>query len=117
MTALAAAERLIGVLEAENTALHQSNVAGLGALLTEKLAAVQALDKLPVTPEAAAVAQHLRMLMDENRQLLERAIAVQSRVVEAVARAAQLMMRDAGRYGATGAPTQDRGAIALVTNA
>ena len=32
MTALAAAERLIGVLEAENTALHQSDVAGIGAV-------------------------------------------------------------------------------------
>ena len=117
MTAVAAAKRLIAVLETENMALQQLDISGVGVSLAEKLAAAEMLEPLPDTPEAAAVAQRLRTLTNENRRLLERAIAVQSRVVEAVARAAQLTTRDAGRYGATGAPTQNRSAMAIVTSA
>lgn len=117
MTAMIAAMRLIAVLETENAALHQLDIASVSLSLAEKLAATEALEPLPDTPDAATLAQQLRTMTDENRRLLERAIAVQSRVVEAVARAAQLAVRDAGRYGATGAPTQNRRAMAIVTNA
>lgn len=117
MAAIAAARRLIAVLETENSALRQPDIASVSVSLAEKLAATEALQPLPNTPEAATLAQCLRTLTDENRRLLERAMAVQSRVVEAVARAAQLTVRDAGRYGATGAPTQNRRAMAVVTSA
>ena len=117
MTAMAAAMRLTTVLETENAALRQLDIASVSVSLTEKLAATEALEPLPDTPDAAILAQRLQTLIDENRRLLERAIAVQSRVVEVVARAAQLTVRDAGRYGATGAPTQNRRAMAIATNA
>lgn len=117
MAAIAAASRLISVLEAENAALLQLDLTSISASLPEKLAAANGLTPLPDTAEAAALAQRLRTLTNENRRLLERAIAVQSRVVEAVARAAQRTVRDAGRYGATGAPTLSRSGMAIATNA
>lgn len=114
---MTAAVRLLAVLEAENDALQKPDVAGVGALLAEKAAATAGLLPLPDTPEAAALAQRLQALAGENRRLLERAMAVQSRVVELVARAAQRTARDAGRYGATGVAAASTGGYALTTSA
>lgn len=62
------------------------------------------------------VAERLGALADENRALLERAIAVQGRVLGTLARAAQPV---ASRYGARGGPAYDdrRTAIALSARA
>lgn len=117
MNALAAAQRLIAVLEAETAALDRGDVAGIGALLAPKLAAVEALAELPGTPAGTAAAQRVRTLVEANLRALERAITVQSRVVELVARAAQRSAREAGRYGATGALAGDGRAVAIVTSA
>ena len=116
-SAVDAAQRLIAVLEAEVAALDRGDVAAVGALLASKLAAVEGLAELPDTPAGAAAAQKLRTLADANRRVLERAIAVQGRVVELVARAAQRAAREAGRYGATGAPAHDGRAVAMVRSA
>lgn len=117
MTPLAAAGRLLAVLEAENAALLRPDVAGLGALLAEKAAATSGLLPLPDTPESKVLAQRLRTVAADNQRLLERAMAVQSRVVELVARAAQRAARDAGRYGAAGTYQPGSSGHAIATSA
>ncbi|MBC7801937.1 MAG: hypothetical protein H7Z10_15065, partial [Gemmatimonadaceae bacterium] len=62
--------------------------------------------------EAAGLALRLRDLAEENRTLLERAIAVQGRVLDLVARAAR-QGAGANRYGAGGAAMPDSAAMAL----
>lgn len=116
-SAVDAAQRLIAVLEDESAALDRGDMAAAGALLALKLAAVESLAELPDTPAGAAIAQQVRTLAEVNRRALERAIAVQGRVVELVARATQRAAREAGRYGATGALAQDSRAMAVVTSA
>ena len=116
-SAVDAAQRLIAVLEAEVAALDRGDMAAAGALLAPKLAAVEGLAELPDTPAGAAMAQRVRTLAETNRRALERAIVVQGRVMELVARAAQRAAQEAGRYGATGAPAQDARAVAMVTSA
>ena len=118
---LAAAARLRDVLEQENAALIALDIPAAAALLEEKLAAArelaEALAARPAarqTPEAAGLALRLRDLADENRRLLERAIAVQGRVLDMVARAARQEIAQAGgRYGAGGVAAPNRGAMAL----
>ena len=119
---LSAAARLVQVLKAENTALQALDAPAAAALLEEKLAATRALAEAATqrpasarqTPESAGLALQLRDLAEENRRLLERAIQVQSRVLDMVARAArQGVAQSSGRYGASGAATADRGAMAL----
>ena len=89
-----AALGLAEVLQAENTALKALDFAAAGRLLTAKEAATAALTAaqaatLFAPPGLRAIALQLNVLADENRLLLERAIAVQRRVLGAVARAAQ----------------------------
>lgn len=115
-----AADRLEAVLQAENIALLQPDLAAAASLLPEKLAAVGALGAaapLPQTPAGADLAARLKDLGQENRRLLEKAILVQSRVVELVARAAQTSGRQDRRYGATGTINPDAGGITFVTRA
>ena len=122
-TLLLAATRLERVLLAENAALASLNVLALPALLAEKLAASQDLaaashQPSPRTPEFTALALRLRDLARENRQLLERAIEVQGRVMRLVAVAArQASLRGAPSYGAAGQARPERGAVALHTRA
>ena len=119
-TATQAGLRLEAILRAENAALTRLDVAGASALLEQKLAAARELGStppLPRTPEAAAMALRLRDLADENRHLLERAILVQGRVVELVARAARGAARVALSYGANGAVTRNDGALGMVWHA
>ena len=119
---LTAAARLVQVLTAENAALRALDAPAAAALLEEKLAAARALAEAAAqrpaaalqTPESAGLALKLRELAEENRQLLEHAILVQSRVLDMVARAArQGAAQSSGRYGASGAAAADRGTMAL----
>jgi hypothetical protein len=115
------AARLVRVLTAENAALRAFDALAAAALLEEKLAAARGLAEASAahpaarqTPEAAGLALQLRDLANENRRLLERAILVQGRVLDMVARAArQGAAQSGGRYGASGTAAPDRGAMTL----
>lgn len=98
---LRAGHRLAEALAAENAALAKLDLAAAGQLAGDKLratdafaAAAQSCQKLgtrAVGPEqsvARALAAHIASLGEENRRLLQRAIALQSRVIETIAQAA-----------------------------
>lgn len=114
---IAAATRLADALDAENRALRALDLPAATALLTEKAAATEALAEArragatPGGPDAAAAAARLRSLAEENRRLLERAIAVQNRIIGTLARAARQGAAPS-RYGAGGAPAATRQAAA-----
>ncbi len=78
------ASRLIAVLEQENTALCQVDYVAATALLPEKQAA---LNQWLGAPDRSSAARILT-LARENDTLLERAIAVQARIIRIVAGAA-----------------------------
>jgi flagellar biosynthesis/type III secretory pathway chaperone len=85
---LEAAQRLVDLLRQENEALKRLDFPAAVALLGAKEAALADLEKPPQLPMIQpALAQRLGELAEENQVLLERAIAVQSRVVRIVARA------------------------------
>jgi hypothetical protein len=71
-----------------------------------------------VRQTAADLATRLQHLGTENRRLLERAITIQSRVIETIAGAARPRNNGAG-YGAAGhrPPLRQASAIALTTRA
>ncbi len=99
-----AAQRLLAVLEAENGALARMDLTGAAACLGDKQAAVAALPADPPrTPALRDTARRLCQAADENRLLLERAIGVQSRVLEIVRDAVALRGADS-RYARGGAP-------------
>ncbi len=113
-----AAARLAAVLEAENAALAALDLPRAGAMLAAKTRAAEAfvaaqgvargMSQGPSqegSPGAGAVPpQRLRALLHENQRLLERAIAVQGRVIGIIARALPRAMRDpaTARYSAQG---------------
>jgi hypothetical protein len=83
-----AAQRLANLLEQENAALKRLDFRAAVALLAAKEAALADLTKPPATPiTPASLVQRLGELATENQVLLQRAIAVQTRVVRIVARA------------------------------
>jgi flagellar biosynthesis/type III secretory pathway chaperone len=108
-----AALRLAEALRAENEALTRLDLAAAGELARGKR---QAADAFAAAYEAASrlasrgdadgraraedIAARLRALTAENRRLLERAIALQSRVIETIAGAAR--PPGPGTYGAGG---------------
>ena len=101
-----AAELLADTLEAENAALAALDLPAAGALLEEKRRATQRLcSARPADAthrrDAEQAMQRLRHLSEQNRVLLERAIAVQGRVIEIVASAA-VQACATPRYGAYG---------------
>lgn len=124
---LSAAAWLSRVLAAENAALLALDIPAAAALLQDKLAAAHGLSvaaaeagRSPTrlssrgTPEAAGLALQLRDLAEENRRLLERAVLVQGRVLDMVARAASRGAAQAsGRYGPGSAAVPERGPMAL----
>jgi hypothetical protein len=68
-------------------------------MLLDKRSAVAAFDAAPAPSEAVQrMARRLQALAMENKRLLERAIAVQGRVIGVVGRAATAAMEPAG-YG------------------
>jgi hypothetical protein len=103
-----AVQRLSKVLAAENAALSAMDFAGAGALLAPKHAAADALAaamRAASSSQAEPEALHeLGTLADENRRLLNRAMRVQRRVLDLVARAARAS-QPPSRYGASGKPT------------
>ncbi len=112
---LAAAVRLTEVIAAENAALAAFNLSAALAVGAAKQQAVEAFAAAlrtrttRIEPErrasAEAIGRRLATLSQENRRLLERAIAAQARVVEIVARAGRReLAARAVRYGAFGVP-------------
>jgi hypothetical protein len=106
-----AVERLSELLREENAALSAMDFARAGGLLAPKHAAADALaaawraaEPDHVAPEAMHT---LGVLAEENRQLLKRAMRVQRRVLDMVARAAKTALRSPS-YGAGGKPTAAR---------
>jgi hypothetical protein len=86
---LEAAQRLADVLARENEALKRLDFSAAVALVSAKEAALADLTKPPVPPlKSASLGQHLGVLAAENQILLERAIAVQTRITRIIARAA-----------------------------
>jgi hypothetical protein len=99
---LAAAGRLAEALRAENEALARLDLGAAAELGRAKRQAAEAFEttfaaaaRSGTTADAALraraeeAAQGLRALTTENRRLLERAIDLQSRVIEAIAGAAR----------------------------
>jgi hypothetical protein len=83
-----ATQRLAGVLEQENEALKRLDFPAAVALLPAKEAALTELAKSPVgSLRQTSLALRISALAVENQGLLERAIAVQTRIVRIVARA------------------------------
>jgi len=117
---MTAASRLADALRAENAALARLDLAAAGELAGPKrqaadafAAAYAAAQRTGARPEGAdrlraeAIATGLRDLTSENRRLLERAIGLQSRVIEAIAGAAR--PPGPGTYGARGRARDGRG--------
>ena len=86
-----AAQRLAEVLTRENDALRQMDFSAAVALVPAKEAALADLTRQPrirtIPPQLARIGELLGDLAAENQALLERAIAVQTRIVRIVARA------------------------------
>ncbi|GGC29418.1 hypothetical protein GCM10011504_04560 [Siccirubricoccus deserti] len=126
-----AGQRLAEALRAENEALAALDMPRAAGLASAKLqasdafaAACAAATRLggqadgPSRRSAEEMAARLQRLGAENRALLERAIAIQARVIETIAGAA-LPKAVAPGYGAMGRPTAPRSApaIAVATRA
>ena len=112
---LAAASGLAEALEAENRALQALDFAAVAATLAAKQQAIAAatgvaaghIQALSGQDQAAArnLAARLSVAADENRRLLEHAMAVQRRLIALVVRAAQAGAPAASRaqqYGVGG---------------
>lgn len=129
---LAAGLRLADALLAENEALARLDMPGAAGLAGAKVraadafaAAFAAATKTGARPDGAAqregaraMAERLEGLGAENKRLLQRAISVQSRVIETIAAAALPRAADPA-YGAAGrrAPPRQAPAMALALRA
>ena len=126
---LATGQRLAEALRAENEALSALDLPSAAGLATAKMQAADAFAAAfaaarktgaraegPERRTAADLTDRLQHLGEENRRLLERAIAIQSRVIETIAGAA-LPRSGSGAYGAAGRPAGGRQppAIAMAT--
>lgn len=89
---IAAGTRLADTLEVENAALAALDLPRAAGMLTDKQQAVAefaAAQTMPAARDAAErMARRLQALAIENKRLLERAIAAQSRGINVIARAA-----------------------------
>lgn len=104
-----AATRLLHVLTAENAALARMDLAGASSLLAEKTMAAAGFDAALLGRPAfgaGGFAASLKIAAAENRRLLERAMAVQTRVLGVLAQAAKAAQPPdrAGAYGRHGLP-------------
>ena len=99
---------LAEVLARENAALAALDLAAAASVLAAKreaadgFAGAQARFAAAGGTGGAALAARLRDLAMENRRLLDRAMAVQARVLEVIAQAAPRASALAPRYGARG---------------
>ena len=100
-----AIERLSSLLIQENAALEAMGFARAGSLLAAKHAAADALAAAwraaDPTPDVGDGMRKLGLLAEENRQLLKRAMRVQRRVLDLVAKAARTAP-PTSRYAAGG---------------
>lgn len=120
-----AAVALADTLAAENAALGGLDLARAAALLPAKQRAADAFMSAHaaaalLAPQSRAgggdLARRLAALAEENRRLLERAIAVQGRVVTTVVRALP-RPADGGFYRADGGLAATRRAVAFTLSA
>ena len=116
-----AVERLSALLIEENAALEAMDFARAGGLLAPKHAAADALAAAwraaDPTPAVNEKMRNLGLLAEENRQLLKRAMRVQRRVLDLVAKAARTPPPNA-RYGSGGKlATTGHGAQSFKTRA
>ncbi|MGE0416704.1 MAG: hypothetical protein AB7O80_07855 [Acetobacteraceae bacterium] len=110
-------EALATILAAENQALRILDVGRVTGLVEAKRDALARIAEAPtdqVVGDAGLL--HLRGLVAENRALLERAMAVQGRVIELVVAAAR-PTANAPRYGASGAMALPRQIAACALSA
>ena len=98
MTDLDAAPTLEAILIAENDALERHDADAAVALLPHKVAAARALSSANISEELGA---RLRDLSARNQLLLERALEVQSEILNMVIQAAKTVPASP-RYGAAG---------------
>jgi hypothetical protein len=82
------ATRLADTLAAENAALAALDLRRAVGYLPEKQAAIAAFAGATGASVSRDLVEQLRSLAQENKALLERAIAVQGRVIAVIARAA-----------------------------
>ena len=96
------AAALAEVLEAENAALRALDFPGATALFEEKQRALALLGNAGA--ESAPMLDRLRHAAEENRELLERAVLIQGRIIGIVLQAAAPKPRGyaAGGYAARG---------------
>jgi len=118
-----AANTLADVLVRENAALKRLDIPAAMALVAAKEAALLGVTKgrvpLPVperNPVVLALGRRVSGLVAENRALLERAIAVQTRVVGIIVRAAAPQPATR-QYAANGFKSQPRRALATALSA
>jgi len=109
---IAAGERLAEALRAENEALAALDLTRAAAMATR----TQARAEGPLRAAAESLAKNLSSLGQENRNLLETAIELQSRVIETIAGAARPLTAAPG-YGRAGKsrPAVQAAAMALAT--
>lgn len=114
---------LADVLARENEALTRLDFPAATALAPAKQAALQDLTQgreppaaADRTPDLLALGRRVGSLAAENRALLERAIAVQTRIVGIIMRAAA-KPEPAGHYAASGVRHQPRKAQAMALSA
>ncbi|TCZ53661.1 hypothetical protein [Roseicella aquatilis] len=102
---IAAMESLTAALAAETALLVAGDYAGAGRQAPAKLAAVEgfqaarAAGRLPPSPRLLRAVERLRDAGMANRAALERALAVQARVIAVVAAAARPPEHGPGGYG------------------
>jgi hypothetical protein len=119
---IAAALNLADILDRENVALKAMDLRRAVGLLPEKSAAIADLMATgeaalsPPNPGLADVARRVGSLALENRQLLERAIVAQQRVIGIVVRAVASVAVGPG-YGASGRSETATLPLALSTRA
>ncbi|WP_428488799.1 hypothetical protein [Rhodopila sp.] len=110
------AQRMADLLAAENDALKRLDFAAATALVTAKEQTLADLAKhqgrSTPSPALAAIGQLVAKLAAENQLLLERSIAVQTRIVRIVARACA-PPPSVARYGGHGRSTTPRATAAL----
>ena len=124
---LIAGERLAEALRAENAALAGLDLPRAAGLADGKIratdafaAAQQAATRTgaraagPMAHSVAGLAKELSSLGQENQRLLQRAVGIQSRVIEVIAGAAlPRATAEGARYGAGGQRSAPRRAVAL----
>jgi hypothetical protein len=121
-TMMMVAQRLADVLDRENDALRAMDLRRAVTLLPEKTAAIADLttddsaSPAPPNPDLVSIVARLDRLAVENRQLLERAIDTQKRVIGIIVRAAA-SAAVAPNYGMQGRCAPLTGPMALSTRA